>query len=130
MGARPLRQDRDSGQDQSRDHRGGDWAAESQSAIADRLVEEVADSCAERPGQDERRPEQQNARDIRAIIKNGEDRQTRGAYQTVGCPIKLSDSPVAVTRPPLLGEHTAELLHDLCGVDPDEVARLREQGVL
>ena len=31
---------------------------------------------------------------------------TRGTYQTVGCPIKLSDSPAEVTRPPLLGEHT------------------------
>src|SRR3954454_13685555 len=55
---------------------------------------------------------------------------TRGIYKTVGCPIKLSDSPVAVTRPPLLGEHTAELLHAMCGVDPDEVERLREQGVV
>ena len=34
------------------------------------------------------------------------DYPTRGTYQTVGCPIKLSDSPVAVSRPPLLGEHT------------------------
>ena len=29
---------------------------------------------------------------------------TRGTYQTVGCPVKLSDSPAEVTRPPLLGE--------------------------
>jgi formyl-CoA transferase len=58
------------------------------------------------------------------------DYPTRGTYKTVGCPVKLSDSPVAVTRPPLLGEHTAELLSALCGVDPDEVERLREQGVV
>jgi formyl-CoA transferase len=58
------------------------------------------------------------------------DYPTRGAYRTVGCPIKLSDSPAGVTRPPLLGEHTAELLHDLCGVDPDDVTRLKEQGVV
>jgi formyl-CoA transferase len=58
------------------------------------------------------------------------DYPTRGVYKTVGCPVKLSDSPVAVTRPPLLGEHTADLLHALCGVDPDEVARLRGQGVV
>jgi formyl-CoA transferase len=56
------------------------------------------------------------------------DYPTRGTYQTVGCPIKLSDSPVAVTRPPLLGEHTAELLGALCGVAPDEVARLKREG--
>jgi formyl-CoA transferase len=58
------------------------------------------------------------------------DYPTRGTYKTVGCPVKLSDSPVAVTRPPLLGEHTAALLHELCGVDPDEVTKLREAGVV
>ena len=58
------------------------------------------------------------------------DYPTRGTYQTVGCPIKLSDSPVAVTRPPLLGEHSAEGLRDLCGVDPDAVAKLRDNGVV
>jgi formyl-CoA transferase len=58
------------------------------------------------------------------------DYPTRGTYQTVGCPVKLSDSPVAVTRPPLLGEHTSALLNELCGVDPDEVTKLREDGVV
>jgi formyl-CoA transferase len=58
------------------------------------------------------------------------DYPTRGTYQTVGCPIKLSDSPVAVTRPPLLGEHTADLLRELCGVEPDEVTRLRDAGAV
>ncbi|MBS0643097.1 MAG: formyl-CoA transferase [Acetobacteraceae bacterium] len=55
---------------------------------------------------------------------------TRGTYQTVGCPIKLSDSPAEVVRPPLLGEHTAEVLASLCGVSADEVARLKKQGVV
>jgi formyl-CoA transferase len=58
------------------------------------------------------------------------DYPTRGTYQTVGCPVKMSDSPATVTRPPLLGEHTAELLGALCGIDPDEVKRLREDGVV
>jgi formyl-CoA transferase len=58
------------------------------------------------------------------------DYPTRGTYQTVGCPVKMSDSPATLTRPPLLGEHTSELLGALCGVDPDEVRRLREAGVV
>ena len=55
---------------------------------------------------------------------------TRGTYQTVGCPIKLSDSPAVVQRPPLLGEHTEQLLGELCGVSAEEVAKLRELGVV
>jgi formyl-CoA transferase len=58
------------------------------------------------------------------------DYPTRGTYQTVGCPVKMSDSPTTVTRPPLLGEHTAELLGALCGVDPDAIKRLRDEGVV
>lgn len=58
------------------------------------------------------------------------DYPTRGTYQTVGCPIKLSDSPAVLQRPPQLGEHTAELLGELCGVSPDEVAALRARGVV
>jgi formyl-CoA transferase len=58
------------------------------------------------------------------------DYPTRGTYQTVGCPVKLSDSPAEITRPPLLGEHTADLLRDLCGLDPDAVNRLKQEGVV
>ena len=41
------------------------------------------------------------------------DHPTRGKYLTVGNPIKLSDSPTEVTRSPLLGEHTDEVLAEL-----------------
>jgi len=58
------------------------------------------------------------------------DYPTRGTYQTVGCPIKLSDSPAEITRPPLLGEHTDEVLTALCGVDPDSLRGLHESGVV
>jgi formyl-CoA transferase len=58
------------------------------------------------------------------------DFPTRGTYQTVGCPIKLSDSPAEIVRPPLLGEHTAEILASVCDVSPDDFARLRENGVV
>ena len=55
---------------------------------------------------------------------------TRGTYQTVGCPIKLSASPVTVRRPPLLGEHTEALLGALCGVSPEEARALKDSGVV
>ena len=58
------------------------------------------------------------------------DYPTRGTYRTVGCPVKLSDSPVQVSRPPLLGEHTEPLLGELCDVGPAEVRRLRDDGVV
>ena len=45
------------------------------------------------------------------------DHPTRGKYLTVGNPIKLSDSPTEVTRSPLLGEHTDEILRDVLRLD-------------
>ena len=54
---------------------------------------------------------------------------TRGKYLSVGNPIKMSDSPTAVTRSPLLGEHTDEVLAQL-GFSADEVARLRAAGAV
>ena len=41
------------------------------------------------------------------------DHPKRGKYLTVGNPIKMSDSPTEVTRSPLLGEHTDEVLAEL-----------------
>jgi formyl-CoA transferase len=57
------------------------------------------------------------------------DHPTRGKYLTVGNPIKMSDSPTDVTRSPLLGEHTAEVLAEL-GYSKDDVKTLREGGVI
>jgi formyl-CoA transferase len=57
------------------------------------------------------------------------DHPTRGKYLTVGNPIKMSDSPTEVTRSPLLGEHTDEVLAQL-GFGHDEVAALRAAGAV
>jgi formyl-CoA transferase len=57
------------------------------------------------------------------------DHPTRGKYLSVGNPIKLSDSPTEVTRSPLLGEHTDEVLAQL-GFSPDDVALLRAGGAV
>jgi formyl-CoA transferase len=58
------------------------------------------------------------------------DYPPRGTYKMVGCPVKLSDSPADVQRPPMLGEHTDALLGDICGTDPQELARLHDEGVI
>jgi formyl-CoA transferase len=57
------------------------------------------------------------------------DYPRRGTYQTVGCPVKLSASPVSVGRPPLLGEHTDDLLGKLCSLSPADLQRLHEDGI-
>src|SRR5215475_9657245 len=57
------------------------------------------------------------------------DYPQRGSYQTVGCPVKLSASPVSVRRPPLLGEHTDELLGQLCNLDGADLQRLHRDGI-
>ena len=57
------------------------------------------------------------------------DHPTRGKYLSVGNPIKMSDSPTEVTRSPLLGEHTEEVLTQL-GYSAQEIASLREARVI
>jgi formyl-CoA transferase len=57
------------------------------------------------------------------------DHPVRGPFKTVGCPVRLSDSPVSVERPPLLGEHTDEVLAAL-GYTPAEISSLREAGAI
>jgi formyl-CoA transferase len=57
------------------------------------------------------------------------DHPKRGKYLTVGNPIKLSDSITEVTRSPLLGEHTEEVLQQL-GYSREDMARLREAKVI
>ena len=57
------------------------------------------------------------------------DHPKRGKYLSVGNPIKMSDSPTQVTRSPLLGEHTDEVLAQL-GFSPDDVAQLRAEGAV
>ncbi len=57
------------------------------------------------------------------------DHPMRGKYLTVGNPIKMSDSPTEVTRSPLLGEHTDEVLAQL-GFSSEDVASLRAAGAV
>jgi formyl-CoA transferase len=57
------------------------------------------------------------------------DHPVRGKYLTVGNPIKMSDSPTDVTRSPLLGEHTIEVLEQL-GYTAAQIDALRAERVI
>jgi formyl-CoA transferase len=57
------------------------------------------------------------------------DHPGRGKYLTVGNPIKMSDSPTEVTRSPLLGEHTDEVLAEI-GYGAAELTELRAKKVI
>src|SRR3954464_4074697 len=53
----------------------------------------------------------------------------RGTFKTVGCPLKLSDSPVEIERSPLLGEHNDEVLAEL-GYGAADLEKFRAAGVI
>ena len=48
----------------------------------------------------------------------------------IGSPLRLSDSPLEVSRAPLFGEHTEDVLTTLAGYTPEDVQRLRNKGVV
>jgi len=58
------------------------------------------------------------------------DHPERGPYVTVGCPIKMSDSGVEVTRSPLLGEHTEEILTEVLGFAGDDLEQVVASGAV
>jgi formyl-CoA transferase len=66
------------------------------------------------------------ARGMIVDVKHAE----RGVFKTVGCPIKLSDSPVKVETSPLLGEHTEQVLRELMGYKDADMAAARSEGAI
>ena len=58
------------------------------------------------------------------------DHPERGAYLSVGCPIKLSDSEVEVVRSPLLGEHTHEILSEVLGYSGEALEKVIDSGAV
>lgn len=58
------------------------------------------------------------------------DHPTAGAIRNVGIPVKFSETPGTVRRPPpRLGEHTHEVLVEF-GYTADEIAALERQGIV
>lgn len=58
------------------------------------------------------------------------DHPAMGAFRSLGLPMRLSETPTSIRRhPPLLGEHTDEVLTEL-GFDSESIADLREAGIV
>ena len=72
-------------------------------------------------------------RDEQTIINNmiiEMQHPTAGTVRALGNPLHLSATPARVDRvPPRLGEHGEEVLAEI-GYAPEQISRLREQGVL
>jgi len=55
----------------------------------------------------------------------------QGTLPSVASPLRLSESPVSYDRgPPLLGEHTDEVLAEQLGFDAEKLTELRQKGVI
>jgi formyl-CoA transferase len=56
---------------------------------------------------------------------------TAGTVRLAGSPLKLSRTPARIEEPPpLLGQHTEEILTKYLGYAPDDLARLRDEAVI
>ncbi|MFF1817710.1 formyl-CoA transferase [Kribbella sp. NPDC058245] len=71
--------------------------------------------------------EDQTLADLGAVVEV--EHPQRGSFKTVGCPIKLSDSPVVVETSPGLGEHNTVVYGSL-GIDTAELESLKAAGVV
>ena len=54
-----------------------------------------------------------------------------GPMKLINTPVKYSYSEPGIrTPPPLLGQHTDEILKSIAGMDEGEIRELREEGVV
>jgi formyl-CoA transferase len=54
----------------------------------------------------------------------------RGSFINIGCPIKMSGLTVEVTAPPLLGEHSEDILAEVLHYNADQIADLKQRKVI
>ena len=73
-----------------------------------------------------------NSEQVRALGMRVETEQALdGRVEVVAPPIEMSESEVRVKcGAPVLGQHTAAVLRDMCGVEEDELQQLEQQGVV
>ncbi|MBC8257634.1 MAG: CoA transferase [SAR324 cluster bacterium] len=55
----------------------------------------------------------------------------KGNVSLIGSPLKMSETPVSYRHaPPILGQHTDEILEELLGMDEEECNELSEKGII
>ena len=55
---------------------------------------------------------------------------TAGSAPVISQPVQLSETPCRYGTPPLLGQHTEEVLRDLLGYSPEHIASLEAAGAI
>ena len=71
--------------------------------------------------------EQVRALGLRVAVEQAVD----GRVEVIAPPVEMSEARVAATRgAPQLGQHTAEVLTEMCGVAEDDLQHLERQGVI
>jgi crotonobetainyl-CoA:carnitine CoA-transferase CaiB-like acyl-CoA transferase len=59
------------------------------------------------------------------------DHPTAGKVPSVANPIRMSATPVTYDKaPPVLGQHTEQVLRELLALDPEQIAQLESDGVI
>jgi formyl-CoA transferase len=59
------------------------------------------------------------------------DHPSLGRVKTLGFPIFMSDTPARLDRTaPALGQHSAEILHDMLGYSEDRICELEARGII
>jgi len=53
-----------------------------------------------------------------------------GTVPTIASPMRFSETPVEHKRPPLLGEHTAQVLGELAGISDQQLQTLRARNIV
>ena len=70
---------------------------------------------------------EQQTEERRAVVEHEHPRL--GTVRTIATPLRVGEEEKPVRRAPLRGEHTADVLVEVCGYSPEQLARLHEVGV-
>ena len=65
----------------------------------------------------------------RGMVVDSND-EHRDEYAVLGCPIKVGSGTAPIAPPPLLGQHSGEVLSRLLGIDGEDLDRLARSGVI